>query len=94
MANIALAIETISIKIKGVKMAKKKIEELQNEEEAISFETKIEEAKKYLDKLIEPDITLSQSVEAYKKGMAEIEMAQKLLDSAKLEFEELSNKEF
>jgi len=74
-------------------MAKKKIEEPQNEE-AVSFETKIEEAKKYLDKLIEPDITLSQSVEAYKKGMAEIELAQKLLDSAKLEFEELSNKEF
>jgi len=76
-------------------MAKKKIEENENEnQDEISFETKIEEAKKYLDKLIEPDITLSQSVEAYKKGMAEIEMAQKLLDSAKLEFEELSNKEF
>jgi exodeoxyribonuclease VII small subunit len=75
-------------------MAKKKMQELQNEEEVISFETKIEEAKKYLDKLIEPDITLSQSVEAYKKGMAEIELAQKLLDNAKLEFEELSNKEF
>jgi exodeoxyribonuclease VII small subunit len=75
-------------------MAKKKIEENENQEEVISFETKIEEAKKYLDKLIEPDITLSQSVEAYKKGMAEIELAQKLLDNAKLEFEELSNKEF
>ncbi|MDD2699438.1 MAG: exodeoxyribonuclease VII small subunit [Arcobacteraceae bacterium] len=75
-------------------MAKKKIEENDNQEEAVSFETKIEEAKKYLDKLIEPDITLSQSVEAYKKGMAEIELAQKLLDNAKLEFEELSNKEF
>ena len=75
-------------------MAKMKIEENENQEEVISFETIIEEAKKYLDKLIEPDITLSQSVEAYKKGMAEIELAQKLLDNAKLEFEELSNKEF
>ncbi len=76
-------------------MAKKKtVEDENSNSEPVSFETKIEEAKKYLDKLIEPDITLSQSVEAYKKGMAEIELAQKLLDSAKLEFEELSNKEF
>ena len=74
-------------------MAKKKIEEPQNEEEVISFETKIEEAKKYLDELIKPDITLSQSVEAYKKGMAEIEMAQKLLDNAKLEYEEILSKD-
>ena len=72
-------------------MAKKKIEEIQNEEEAISFEAKIEEAKKYLNKLIDPEITLSQSVEAYKKGMAEIEIAQKLLDNAKLEYEEIFN---
>jgi exodeoxyribonuclease VII small subunit len=75
-------------------MTKKKIEESENQAEIINFETKIEEAKKYLDELIKSDITLSQSVEAYKKGMAEIELAQKLLDSAKLEFEELSNKEF
>jgi exodeoxyribonuclease VII small subunit len=73
-------------------MAKKKIDENENQEE-ISFETKIEEAKKYLDKLIEPDITLSQSVEAYKKGMAEIEIAQKLLDNAKLEYEEILSKD-
>jgi len=75
-------------------MTKKKIEESENQAEIINFETKIEEAKKYLDELIKSDITLSQSVEAYKKGMVEIELAQKLLDSAKLEFEELSNKEF
>jgi|GEM_PF-506332 len=75
-------------------MTKKKIKESENQAEIINFETKIEEAKKYLDELIKSDITLSQSVEAYKKGMAEIELAQKLLDSAKLEFEELSNKEF
>lgn len=74
-------------------MAKNKMEESQFQEETISFETKIEEAKKYLDKLIEPDITLSQSVEAYKKGMIEIELAQKLLDSAKLEYEEILTKD-
>lgn len=74
-------------------MAKKKIDETTNNEEVVSFEIKIEEAKKYLDKLINPEITLSESVEAYKKGMAEIEIAQKLLDDAKLEYEEILNKE-
>jgi exodeoxyribonuclease VII small subunit len=74
-------------------MAKKKIDENTDNENIVSFETKIEEAKKYLDKLINPDITLSESVEAYKKGMAEIEIAQKLLDNAKLEYEEILNKE-
>lgn len=60
--------------------------------EDISFEEKIIEAKKLLEKLIDPEITLSNSVEVYKKGMEELEAAQKLLDEAKLNFKEL-NKE-
>lgn len=55
-----------------------------------SFEEKIEEAKKLLEKLIDPEITLSSSVEVYKKGMEELELAQKLLDEAKLNFKELT----
>ena len=62
-----------------------------SKETKVSFEGKIEEAKKLLDKLIDPEITLSQSVDVYKEGMKELELAQKLLDDAKLEFEELSN---
>ena len=58
-----------------------------------SFETKIEEAKKFLDKLVQPDITLSDSVKYYKNGMKELELAAKLLDEAKLEFEEISKGE-
>jgi len=57
-------------------------------EKKISFEDKIEEAKVLLEKLIDPDITLSSSVEVYKKGLKELETAQKLLDEAKLEFVE------
>jgi len=63
-----------------------------SENQEISFEQKIEEAKKLLEKLIDPEITLSSSVEVYKKGMGELEEAQKLLDEAKLNFQEL-NKE-
>ena len=62
-----------------------------SKENKVSFEDKIEESKKLLEKLIDPEITLSNSVDIYKKGMQELESAQKLLDEAKLEFEELSN---
>lgn len=56
-----------------------------------SFENKIIEAQKLLEKLIDPEITLSNSVEVYKNGMKELELAQNLLDEAKLEFKELTN---
>ena len=59
--------------------------------EKINFEDKINEAKKHLDKLMNVDITLSNSVKEYKSGLKELETAQKLLDEAKLEFEELNN---
>jgi exodeoxyribonuclease VII small subunit len=58
----------------------------------LSFEDKIIEAQKLLDKLIDPEITLSNSVKIYKDGIKELEIAQKLLDNAKLEFQELANK--
>lgn len=60
--------------------------------EELSFEEKIENAKELLEKLSNQDITLSSSVEIYKNGMKEIEDAQKLLETAKLKFEELSEK--
>ena len=53
------------------------------------FEELLEEAKKYLDELNKPDITLSQSIKSYKQGMQIIDKAQKKLDLAKLQFEEL-----
>ncbi len=56
-------------------------------EEEISFEDKITEAKKHLEKLMNPDITLSNSVKEYKEGLKQLEIAQKLLDDAKLHFE-------
>lgn len=61
-------------------------EELKKED----FETKIESAKKLLEELVNPEITLSKSVEVYKNGMKELENAQKLLDEAKLEFQTLN----
>ena len=62
----------------------------ETDKEQLSFEDKIKQAKELLDKLIDPEITLQDSVKVYKNGMKELEEAQKLLDEAKLEFSVLS----
>ena len=61
-----------------------------SKKENINFEDKIEEAKELLDKLLDPEITLSQSVEVYKEGLEKLNIAQKLLEDAKLQFEKLA----
>ncbi len=60
-------------------------EESKNNE--IGFEQKISHAKEILEKLMDPEITLSQSVAYYKEGIKELQEATKLLENAKLEFE-------
>ncbi len=54
--------------------------------EQINFEEKIIKAKELLEKLSNPQITLSDSIEVYKIGVKELEDAQRLLDEAKLIF--------
>lgn len=54
--------------------------------EEISFEEKVLKAKELLEKLSNPQITLSDSIKLYKTGIKELEEAQKLLDEAKLIF--------
>ena len=56
------------------------------ENEKLVFEDKIVEAKQLLEKLSNPQITLSDSIEVYKSGIKQLEDAQKLLDEAKLIF--------
>lgn len=56
------------------------------EEKEFTFEQKLQKAKELLEKLSNPEITLSDSVEVYQKGVKELEEAQKLLDEAKLIF--------
>jgi len=52
----------------------------------VNFEEKIIKAKELLEKLSNPQITLSDSINVYKTGIKELEDAQKLLDEAKLIF--------
>jgi exodeoxyribonuclease VII small subunit len=56
-----------------------------------NYEEKLKQAKELLEKLNNPDITLYEGMEIYKKGIKIIEEAQKILESAKLEYEEIKN---
>ena len=53
------------------------------------FEKKIEEAKKLLEKLNDPEIKLSEAMEYYKKGIKLLEEASEMIEKAKLEFQEI-----
>ena len=59
-------------------MSEKKVED---------FEVKLEKAKVILEKLMNPEITLSESVKAYEAGMKELQEAQKMLENAQLQVE-------
>ncbi len=59
----------------------------------INFEQRIDKAKEILEKLMNPEITLSNSVEHYKNGMNELQIATKLLQEAELKFEEYQHKD-
>ncbi|MEA1917199.1 MAG: exodeoxyribonuclease VII small subunit [Campylobacterota bacterium] len=54
-----------------------------------SFEKKIESAKEILEKLQEPQITLSDSVKAYEAGMKELKSAQEMIEKATLQVEQI-----
>jgi exodeoxyribonuclease VII small subunit len=57
--------------------------------ETEGFESKLQNAKKILETLMNPDITLSQSVKAYEKGMSELSEAQKILEDAQIKITEI-----
>ena len=54
-----------------------------------SYEKKLEEAKKLLEELNNPNISLYDGMEIYKKGIKILEEATKILENAKLEYEEI-----
>jgi len=55
----------------------------------IGFEEKLENAKKTLETLMSPDITLQDSVKAYEAGMKELQEASKLLEDAQIKIQEI-----
>lgn len=59
--------------------------------ETLSFETKLESAKKILQTLMNPEITLQESVKAYEQGMSELNNAQKMLEEAIIKINEIKS---
>jgi len=56
-----------------------------------NFEAKMENAKTVLETLMKPEITLSESVKAYEKGMKELSEAQTILEDAVIKIKEIKN---
>lgn len=54
-----------------------------------NFENKLDNAKKILETLMSPEITLQNSVKAYEDGMKELNKAQKMLEDATLKIQEI-----
>lgn len=55
------------------------------------FESKLESAKAILETLMNPEITLQESVKAYEKGMGELNKAQKMLEDAQIKIQEIKS---
>ena len=59
-----------------------------------SFEELIENAKNIIARFGQIDVNLKEVVELYKNGMATLQKAQEMLESAKLEFEEIQKQSY
>jgi exodeoxyribonuclease VII small subunit len=57
-----------------------------------NFEKELAEIKEIVQKLSDPEITLSQSVKLYKEGQEKLKNASQTLEHAKLEIEEYDAK--
>ncbi len=53
----------------------------------MDFEDKIEAAKKIMERLMDPQIPLQESVKLYKEGMKLLKEATQILEAAKIEVE-------
>ncbi len=56
------------------------------------FEMRLERSKEILEQLMNPQITMSESVTAYEEGMRLLREAQEMLEKAQLQVEEIKNR--
>ncbi len=59
---------------------------------AKSFEEKLTHSKEILEKLMDQDISLEESIKLYEEGLKSIKDAQTLIEKAKLKIETIENK--
>jgi exodeoxyribonuclease VII small subunit len=57
--------------------------------EKSSFEAQLEESRRILERLMDPEITLEESVKLYEEGMERIRAARKQIEEAKLTVERI-----
>ena len=58
-----------------------------------TFEEKIKLTKEYIEKLMDSEITLEESIELYQKALKVITEAQNMIESAKLKVEEITKEQ-
>ncbi len=62
-------------------------------DEKISFEEQLEESRKILERLMDPEITLEESLKLYEEGMERIRAARAMIEEAKLKVETIEAKQ-
>ena len=62
-----------------------------SKEKPSTFEEKLAHAKQILEKLMDPEITLAESVKAYEEGMKELKEAAQMLEEAKLKVNQVKS---
>jgi len=60
---------------------------------ANDFEGRLEEAKAILEKLMNPELTLEESVKAYEEGTKALREAQRILEDARKQIEAIRSGE-
>ena len=58
----------------------------------LGFEEELERSRKILERLMDPEITLEESVKLYEEGMESISRARKMIEEAKLKVEQIEAK--
>ena len=58
-----------------------------------TFEQKLDKSKELLEKLMNPEITLEESLQIYEDGLKSIKGAQEMIEKAKLKIETINKKQ-
>ncbi|HIP61359.1 MAG TPA: exodeoxyribonuclease VII small subunit [Sulfurovum sp.] len=59
----------------------------------VTFEEKLDKSKELLEKLMDPEVTLEESVKLYEEGLKNIKAAQKMIEDAKLKVETIEKEQ-
>lgn len=57
-----------------------------------TFEDRLEQSKEILNKLMDPSITLEESLKLYEEGLGKIKSAQKMIEEAKVKITTIEQK--